>query len=160
MNKLFILLGSNLDDRLLYLSQTRNMIANRVGAIDIKSYIYESKPWGFNHENQFLNQVLVVNTMLEPHDILKITQQIELELGRKYKGIGYSARTVDIDLLFYNDIIIDTEDLIIPHLQLHKRRFTLLPLNEISPDFIHPVFKTTISELLNKCNDNSIVDII
>jgi len=158
MHRLFILLGSNLGDRLLYLSQARNMLSDRVGCIELKSHMYESPPWGFNHKNSFLNQVVLIITKLEPEKILQITQQIELDLGRKHIGIGYSARTIDIDLLFYNNEIIKNENLTIPHPQLHNRRFTLLPLNEITPDLIHPVLQSSINELLEKCPDKSKVE--
>jgi len=102
--------------------------------------------------------VLVVSTHLTPHQILGKILQIEKELGRERTGKNYSSRTMDIDILFYEQEIIDTPDLIIPHPQLHKRRFTLIPLNEILPDWNHPGLNQSIRSLLEQCADYSAVE--
>ena len=153
MHNIFFLLGSNLGDRLFYLSQARKMIGERLGEIETESQIYESEPWGFEHENMFLNQVIVIKSNFEPERILSLCQKIEIELDRKHYTTGYSARTIDIDILFYDDEIISKSNLIIPHPQLHNRRFTLIALAEIAPEFKHPLLKDSISKLLTKCTD-------
>lgn len=155
MAKVFLLLGSNLGDRLGYLSAAKNAIESNVGFIVSKSSIYESDAWGFESEHKFLNQVVRLSTSKPPMEILKKIKNIERQLGREYKSEGYESRTIDIDILFYDDIILDSEDLIIPHKSLQERRFALKPLNEIASGFIHPNLGKTITELLELCSDES-----
>ena len=152
-----ILLGSNIGDREIALEEAKSMIDNRIGKLLISSSLFESEPWGFKHKNYFLNQVIVIHTSLPPHDLLNELLIIEKIMGRKREESGYSARIIDLDILFYNNLIISGEFLKIPHPRLHERRFTLLPLNEILPDYIHPVLGKPISSLLNECEDTLIV---
>lgn len=159
MNKVYLLLGSNLSDRALLLLNACKFIEERIGKIKKQSYVYESAPWGFVSENAFLNQVIMIKTYLKPHEILEKIKIIEKELGRVRLSKEYASRTIDIDILFYNDEIILKSDLEIPHPQLHKRKFTLVPLNEIDPKLNHPVFGKSIKTLLNECDDNSEVTI-
>jgi len=159
MNTIFLLMGSNLLDRLLMLNQAQEQIQTLVGKIKAKSKIYESAPWGFEAQTSFLNQVLIVETDLKPMELLLRIKSIEKDLGRVRTTENYESRTIDIDILFYNDEIIALPELIIPHPQLHKRRFTLVPLAEIAPEFIHPVIKKTIKDLLKDCEDMSTVKI-
>jgi len=151
INTVYILLGSNLGNKEQNLKKTIDLINNNIGEIINFSNIYYSKPWGFNSNNEFVNQAIKINTQLSPVDLLKHTQFIEKEIGRENKPNKniYTDRIIDIDILFYNDIIHETSDLIIPHPLLHKRLFTLKPLNEIAGNFIHPIFKKSISKLLD-----------
>ncbi len=155
MNKVYLLIGGNLGDRFDFLSQVKLKIQKHVGNIIQESSIYESTPWGFDSENDFLNQVIIILTKLSPKGVLDFCLKIENDLGRKRQSVNYSSRTMDIDILFYNDEIFNEPDLIIPHKNLHKRLFTLIPLVELSPDFIHPGLKENLSELMGKCDDKS-----
>lgn len=154
-NQVYLLLGGNLGDRLNLLKQTKINIEKNIGEIVKESSIYESGPWGFESEQDFLNQVIVISTSYTPGEILQKCREIENELGRVRQSDQYVSRRMDIDILFFNDEIINKPDLIIPHKQLHKRRFTLEPLTEISQDFIHPGINKTLSEILRDCEDKS-----
>ena len=156
--KTFLLLGANLGDRLTTLSQAVHLIAESVGAVVQHSHLYETAPWGVVDQPAFLNQVIAVDTQLEPEAVLMQTQRIERELGR-IRLEKWGARMIDIDILFYDQRIIETEQLTIPHPYLHRRRFTLVPLAEIAPDFRHPVLGKTTVELLAECLDTSEVTI-
>jgi 2-amino-4-hydroxy-6-hydroxymethyldihydropteridine diphosphokinase len=155
MNKVVLLLGSNLGDSQLLFSRAMDLLKDRVGAVGETSSLYESTPWGFVHENDFLNQVAVVQTALAPLQILKECLQIETDLGRERKGQGYVARTIDIDLLFVDDVVMKTKDLTLPHPRLQLRRFTLLPLIELMSNFVHPELNKTMRVLLQDCEDHS-----
>lgn len=151
--KAFLLTGSNIEPRAKYLALAANAIEEQVGRIIDRSSIYESKPWGFEADMAFLNQVLVVETKHAPAEILKKIHSIEIHFGRTREGMVYISRTIDIDILYFENEIIDTAELVIPHPRLHERRFTLLPLVDVAGDFIHPVLKETNNELLNKLID-------
>ncbi len=154
MNQVVLLLGCNIGDRIKYLELAINKLADELGSVLAKSSIYESEPWGFDAEISFLNQVLIVETESLPEQLLGQTQIIENNLGRVRTKKGYESRIMDIDILFFNDLVIETETLTIPHPALHKRKFTLEPLCEILPHKIHPVFKKTTETLLIECADN------
>lgn len=153
----FILLGSNMGDREVILDMAIKEIEKRCGRIVKKSSLYESEPWGFDTDLYFLNQAIAVETELEPHDLLKELLTIEAELGRKRteNHIGYESRPIDLDIIYIDDLVNEDDDLILPHPRLHLRRFVLVPLCEISPDYVHPILKETNSSLLEKCEDNS-----
>ena len=155
MAKVYFGVGGNLGNRENYLERTKSLISDRIGYILRTSSIYESEPWGFNHEQCFLNQVLIVDTQLSPAAILLEISFIEGVLGRERSVNGYIPRTTDIDILFYDQEVILSPSLVIPHRFLHKRQFVLTPLVEVAPDFIHPLFSVTIRELLSGCNDPS-----
>ena len=156
MNKAVLLLGSNLGDGQLLFQHVISMIDERLGKLEMQSALYQSPPWGFEHENNFINQVLIMNTEKDSEQVLQSCLQIEVDLGRKKrKTQGYVARIIDIDVLFVNDEVIETESLVLPHPRLHLRKFTLLPLAELIPDFVHPTLNKTIQELLVACEDNS-----
>ena len=157
-----ILLGTNLGERELLLDRAIAMIGERCGVLLSSSKIYETEPWGFIADNNFLNQVVLIETDLEPHVLLKELLSIEAALGRqRNENIkGYSSRPMDLDVLYYGDLIINDEDLILPHPRLHLRRFTLLPLCDVAPDFEHPVFKKTNKNLLEECEDVSEVTLL
>lgn len=151
-----ILIGSNQGQRELTISQSIKMLAERCGEVFLLSSLYETEPWGFIAEQNFLNQVVALDTEMNPCDLLRELLMIEKELGRKRHDVeGYESRPIDLDILYYDDIIINDEDLILPHPRLHKRRFALMPLCDIAADFIHPVFKRSNRELLNECEDIS-----
>lgn len=151
-----ILIGSNQGQRELTISQSIKMLAERCGEVVLLSSLYETEPWGFIAEQNFLNQVVALDTEMNPYDLLRELLMIEKELGRKRHDVeGYESRPIDLDILYYDDMIINDDDLILPHPRLHKRRFALMPLCDIAADFIHPVFKRSNRELLNECEDIS-----
>ena len=153
MSKLYLLLGGNLGDKRKIFSEAIQLINDRIGKTDSQSAIYETEPWGFESEDLFWNQVLEISTSLTPEEVLKQTQQIEHELGRIRKKHQYASRVIDIDILFFSDLILNQPNLIIPHPRIQERKFTLVPLAEIAPELIHPVFRKTVVRLLNECSD-------
>jgi 2-amino-4-hydroxy-6-hydroxymethyldihydropteridine diphosphokinase len=160
MKKVILLCGGNKGNRAYYMDSARKMIEETIGKIIQLSAIYESAPWGFQAEQNFYNQIVVVKTRLASLAILKKIWEIEKKLGRTRAGKQYSSRTMDIDILFYEQEIIDTPDLVVPHPQLHQRRFTLAPLAEILPDWNHPGFNQSVGVLLEQCTDTSKVEAI
>jgi len=155
MNKVYLLIGGNLGDRYSLLEQAKQEIGSRIGELIKESSVYETAPWGFIADQNFLNQVIIIKTNFSSRDVLNTCLDIENYLGRKRSSNGYHSRTMDIDILFYNNEIIELDGLTIPHARLHQRRFTLEPLVEISSDYIHPKLKKTVVDLLNNCEDNS-----
>lgn len=148
-----LLIGGNQGDRVGLLKQACDMIGQQIGDIVQLSSIYESEAWGFEAEQSFLNQAVVVETRLEPHEVLGKALFIETQLGRVRSGNGYSSRTMDIDILFVDNKCIDTPDLIVPHPRIHQRNFVLVPLCEIMPDYVHPILQKTMSNLLKTSLD-------
>lgn len=159
-NKVFLLLGSNIEPRIKYLEDAEQNIIGIIGQIVQRSATYESKPLGFNADQDFLNRVLLIFSKLSAMDILDRIHVIEKGLGRKRLPTGYSSRTIDIDILYFNNEKISTEKLTVPHPRLHERRFTLLPLAEIAPGFVHPVLNVDNNKLLELCIDDSEVSVI
>ncbi len=152
----FLLVGSNLGDKLNFLLLAQNKIEENIGNIIAISSVYESESWGFKTNNTFLNQCVEVKTKLSPDTILKKIHIIEKSTGRVHNNKNnYESRNLDIDILFYNNDIIKKSDLIIPHPKLQERRFCLLPLVEIAPQLRHPTLKKTISQLLDECEDKA-----
>ena len=145
----YLSLGSNIGDRLGYLQQATSLLKATPGiSVVATSSFYETEPWQMDSENWFVNAVVEVKTALSPRHLLEECQRIEKQLGRKTNtDKGYSDRTIDIDILFYNKDIINEPDLIIPHKFLHLRAFTLVPLLELIPNFEHPVLHKTITEI-------------
>lgn len=152
MNKIFILLGTNLGDRLQQLSLAKQSLEQQIGMILQESSIYETAAWGVEDQPSFLNQVILISSPLSALECLNLTQKIELDLGRvRLKKWG--ERAIDIDLLYFNDEVINYPNLIIPHPFISERRFTLEPLAEIAPTYIHPVYKINNVSLLHNCKD-------
>ncbi|MEI7897679.1 MAG: 2-amino-4-hydroxy-6-hydroxymethyldihydropteridine diphosphokinase [bacterium] len=177
MNEVFLLMGSNRGDRENFMGLALEMIEKMAGRVCAKSFLYETDPWGFDDPVPFLNQVVEVDTSLTPQELLDQLLTIEVRLGRirPFDGCGcsvpsvasavkepgneaapvYSGRTIDLDILFYGQRLVFSDSLMIPHPRLHERKFTLIPLEEIAPLFIHPVLKRTVSALLRECRDQS-----
>ncbi|WP_149241020.1 2-amino-4-hydroxy-6-hydroxymethyldihydropteridine diphosphokinase [Dyadobacter sp. 32] len=153
---LYLLLGANLGDRMQSFRSAKDLIEARVGCVILSSSVYETAPWGVLDQPSFLNQVLAVETVLAPLDILSCILSIEKELGR-VRLERWAARMIDIDMLYYDDLVLDVSHLTIPHPRLQDRRFTLAPLAEISPEFCHPLLKRTNQQLLSDCPDDSSV---
>jgi 2-amino-4-hydroxy-6-hydroxymethyldihydropteridine diphosphokinase len=158
-NELYLLLGSNLGDRLALMAEATALIIERVGAVIKSSQIYQTAPWGVLEQPAFLNQVLKVETTLHPIDVLSVILKIEKQLGRERKEV-WGARLIDIDILYYANVLVTMSDLVIPHQQLHNRRFTLVPLAEVAPDYVHPKLKKTNQALLDCCEDDGIVFVL
>ncbi len=154
MNKVYLLIGSNLGDRSNQLAKACELISVTIGHIITESSIFETESWGFTGAD-FLNKCIMVESRLNPQKLLDEIIRIENSMGRERKGKGYDDRLIDIDILFYNDEIISTPGLVIPQRDLENRRFVLEPLNEIATGLIHPVVKDEISVLLMECKDRS-----
>jgi len=156
MNDVFLLLGSNLGDRHLFLIQAIGHISHDLSPVLKISSVYETQSWGKTDAPDYLNQVLFLQTDYAPEEVLKRILAIEILLGRRREE-KWGSRTIDIDILFYGQEIINMPDLKIPHPELHKRRFTLEPLSQIAPEFMHPVLKKNILQIKNDLEDDLIV---
>lgn len=150
-------LGSNVGDRAAYLKNSLVLLAENFGKACKMSSVYETEPWGVNKHKDYLNMVATFETELSPEKVFMITSSIEKKLGRRRRSGKTDPRTIDIDILFYDNLIINTNDLIIPHPRITSRRFVLQPLAEIMAHFVHPVSGQTIAELFSQCSDNSLV---
>lgn len=150
----FLALGSNQGNRADNLNTAAALIGRQIGKIAKRSHVYETQPWGNPDQDAFLNQVIMINTTLDPRDLLDAANHIEREMGRVKKE-KWGPRIIDIDILFYGKRIVRDKGLEIPHPDLHKRAFVLVPLMEIAPDLEHPVLKQPIDELYMACDDQS-----
>ncbi len=149
-------LGSNLGDRFDALKRAMELIREEAGEITAASSVWETEPWGFDADEQFLNMVIVIRTSLEPARLIQLFRSIEGRLGRKKSGGGkYESRIIDLDILFWDDRVISLPGLEVPHPKLHTRRFVLEPLQEVAPEAVHPVTGLTVAEMLQFCEDNS-----
>lgn len=157
-SKVYIALGSNKGDRLRHLQDAVNLIFERVGKVVIIAKVYNTPAYGFEGDD-FLNTCILIETNLAADDLMKALLQIESDLGReRSKKKGYEARTIDLDILFFNQEIITNKALQVPHKELHKRKFVLHPLNDIAPKLEHPEFNFTIAKLLEQCDDESAIE--
>ena len=150
MAVLYLGIGSNLGDKERHIKAAVNHIEELVGKIVSRSALYVTEPWGFSSENSFINVAVGVETMLSPRNVLDATKEIERLMGRTCKSSEgrYEDRIIDIDILLYDDWIIEEADLIIPHPLMSQRLFVMRPLCEIAPELIHPVLRKSIKELL------------
>ena len=152
----FLSLGSNVGNRGSNLHAAIGLLEKNVGKIAKKSHVYETQPWGEPNQDLFYNQVVMLNTTLEPRDLLDKISRIERELGRERKE-KWGTRIIDIDILFYGKRVIRDKGLEIPHPEFHKRGFVLVPMMEIAPEFEHPILKKQIDDLYVNCEDESVV---
>ena len=152
MNKVFLLTGGNLEARMQNLQKAGSLIEECVGQILRKSFVYETAAWGNTAQPSFLNQVIEIATLLPAEKVLSTILEIEQKLGRiRLEKMG--PRMIDIDILYFNHSIFFSTNLIIPHPQLHNRRFVLIPLAEIAPEFVHPILEKNSQQLLQACDD-------
>ncbi len=154
MDTAYLLTGSNMGERFEYLQKANALIEQRCGKIVQQSAIYETAPWGFLDQPAFLNQVIAIKTTLSPESLMTSLLEIEAYIGR-IRSVKLGPRTIDLDILMYDQLILDSPSLQIPHTALPNRRFALTPLSEIAPDLLHPVLQKTISTLLSECSDDS-----
>jgi len=152
MNTAYLLTGSNLGDRKNYLLKARNAIEETCGEVMAESPLYETEAWGLKEQNSFLNQALCLSTSFGARNLLDHLLHIEKKLGR-IRDVNNGPRTIDIDILLFNSVIINEPGLTIPHPQLHNRRFALQCLVDIASEKIHPVFIKSIAQLLKECTD-------
>lgn len=151
----YLILGSNSGDKEALLSHAITLLEQKLGQIIATSSIYETAAWGYTSENSYLNQALSIETAHSPLELLHITQQIEKSLGRTSKSVNeiYTDRPIDIDILFYDNKVVNHPELTIPHPHICERRFVLVPIYEIAPELRHPIREKTISQLLDSCDD-------
>ncbi len=156
--ELYLGLGSNMGDRSSYLMNALESLEMIFGPVKRKSRVYETEAWGKKDQQAFLNMVCSFSTIYSINDVLKQVMNVENDLGR-IREEKWGARTIDIDILFYNDLIINEKNLIVPHPEIQNRRFVLDPLKEIAPHLIHPILKTNIEHLSKECRDTSKVEV-
>lgn len=152
MNKLYLLTGSNMGDSSLQLEKAAASIEKEIGHITRQSGIYQTAAWGLTSQPDFLNQVLIVETGITARETMKKILSIEKKMGR-VRTVKNAPRIIDIDILYFGKEIIHEKDLVVPHPAISQRRFVLVPLNELSPHFIHPVLNVSNHQLLMKCPD-------
>ncbi len=156
MNNAFLILGGNLGERRKNLAEATALLAKAGATIKRRSSIYETEPWGAKDQPNYYNQVVEILTNEDAPELMQSVLNIEQKMGR-VRAEKYGARTIDIDILFFNNEIINSGHLTVPHPRLHERRFVLEPMNEIAPELVHPVLNQSISEILAHTNDRSIV---
>ena len=150
----YLALGSNVGNRLANLKAAINSLPPQM-EVKAKSKVYETPPWGYTNQEKFLNQVLKVDTYVEPEPLLKHLKRLEMALGR-VDTFQNGPRLIDIDILFYDDLVLESPTVVIPHPRLHERGFVLMPLMDIAPDLIHPVRKQSVREMLAYCDVSGI----
>ena len=146
----YLALGTNMGDRPGNLKQAITALTPQL-EVKAKSQVYETPPWGFEDQPKFLNQVIKANTYLDPEPLLKHLKRLEVALGRK-ESFPNGPRLIEMDILFYDDLVLEKPSLVLPHPRLHERGFVLLPLLEIAPNLVHPVHKKSVREMAEMCN--------
>jgi 2-amino-4-hydroxy-6-hydroxymethyldihydropteridine diphosphokinase len=159
MNYAYLLIGGNLGDTTKVFQQAFDLLGKQAGTIIQESSVYKTAPWGFPDQQDFLNQAILIRTTLQAGQLMQLLLKIEEALGRKRKE-KYGPRIIDIDILFFNDAIINDHGLIVPHPEVQNRRFALIPLAEIAPELNHPLLHKNINELLQDCPDDLQVSLI
>lgn len=157
MTLAYLLLGSNIGNRQQNFANAHQLLHLRCGNVERMSSIFETAAWGKTNQAAFLNQAIELRTNLQEHDLLIALKNIEQQIGRE-PSEKWGPRLIDIDILFYGNSIVQSDVLTIPHPFLHLRRFTLVPLAELAPNFKHPVLHQTVLELLEHCPDSSVVN--
>ena len=159
MSIVYLSLGSNIGDRVGYIQQATSLLsANPDINIVATSSFYESEPWQMNSQNWFVNAIVQITTSLSPENLLDECQRIESQLGRPLnRGTEYIDRTIDIDILFFDNLILNNSRLTIPHKHFHKRAFVLVPMLEIAEDFVHPFFGKTVESLYEEIEEPEMV---
>lgn len=156
MARIYLGLGSNLGDKEAYLRKAIEQINEQIGPVVARSVFFVSEPWGFESDHTFLNACVAAETTIGPYECLRLAKDIETVLGRPEKSSGaYKDRVIDVDILFYDALVVEDFELIVPHPLLHKRLFVLEPLAAIAPDLIHPILKKTVQQLLAELNEQS-----
>ena len=155
MKKVFLGIGTNLGNRESNLKEAVARIEEYIGKVTRSSSVYETEPWGFQSGDEFLNMVVEIETKLTPSGLLGRILMIESLIGRVRNEKQYSSRVIDIDILLYEDLVIDEKSLKIPHPLLHERKFVLVPLCEIEPELVHPLLNKSVVTLLESCLDKS-----
>jgi len=157
LHTVYLCLGTNLGDKAANLTRAIEHISECCGVVCRRSGIYLSSAWGYKSENEFYNQCLKIETNFEADELIDRLFSIEEDMGRVRESSDYKDRLMDIDILFFDDLVMETYKLIVPHPRIGDRRFVLVPMKELAPDHIHPLIEKTISELLEECKDKSVV---
>ncbi len=157
MNEVYLCLGGNIGERKNNLLHAAEQINNRIGKILQASLLYETDPWGVDGQEPYLNQVICIQTPLSAKELLGYLLKLESEMGRFRTNEQWASRIIDIDILYYADLCLESEGLVVPHPRLHLRNFVLVPLQDIAPHYLHPLLKLTTTELLEICPDINLV---
>lgn len=152
MKGIYLILGSNLGNKYLSIKKAIDLIRERIGTVEKKSSFYDTEPWGFEKQPNYLNQVIEINTKLLPTELLQQINRIEVELGR-VRNEKWRERILDIDILYYHDKILKNDEIEIPHSQIPNRNFVLIPLCEIASEEVHPITGKTQKQMLDECPD-------
>lgn len=157
MHEVFLGIGGNIGNKYSNFNKAYKLIETTLGEIIRQSSIYESPPWGFDADENFWNQVLLIETIHSPLKLLDKIKKIQSLFKRKQVRETYASREMDIDILYYDKIIMESDILVIPHNQIQNRLFVLVPLAEIAPRFVHPLLGMTTIELIDECKDSSVL---
>ena len=153
MKEVYLLIGGNIGDRFYFLGEASRLISQKCGPIYRSSAVYETAAWGKEDQPAFLNQVLILHTEMEPAALMALILEIEQQMGRSRRERN-GERNIDIDILYYENVVVELPDLIIPHPRIYMRKFALIPLLELNPSKIDPVHNKSIQELLEACPDS------